>query len=286
MQTTLALGLIKSVVTNRRHGIKGSKLFESGRGYFDFNRTPLDKKTYVIWKNIDRKGRHLTMRAKNEPFRPTERQWLAGIIDHPISPKSWHTPETKGTFFNGKDVLQTWLGGFGIRDVQWHAAPVLDLPFIHPGAAAYLFSKGQILGWLGELHPETTLGFGLNLNEAPFLFELDLETVLDIAGRRTKIETDSLRFPPSTRDISLVVDSPLSHDDISAAIAKFPQSKNLRSWNLFDVYQGANIPQGRKSVAWSFSFQSPERTLTDPEVDVEFKQLSEYLTKTFQAVQR
>ena len=73
---------------------------------------------------------------------------------------------------------------------------------------------------------------------------------------------------------------------MTAAIAKFPQKKNLREWHLFDVFQGANIPADKKSVAWSFSFQSAEKTLTDHEIDGEFKNLTTYLTSTFKAEQR
>lgn len=286
MQTTLAHGLIKAVALNRRHGRKGARLFEVGRGYYDFAKHPVDKKSYSLWKTIDRKGRHLSPRAKNESHRPTERHWVAGIIDQPLATKTWDSAETKASFFDGKKLVLSWLRGFGITDVQLHSIERHDVPFVHPGASAYLFAKGQILGWLGELHPETTLAYDLEVSDAPVVFELDLEAVLECSTKRAKIETNISKFPPSSRDLALLVDKSLSHDAMSDAIGKFQQIKHLKKWHLFDVYEGTNIPTGKKSVAWSFSFQSHERTLTDQEIEGEFKNLTQYLTKTFDAEQR
>ena len=118
------------------------------------------------------------------------------------------------------------------------------------------------------------------------LFELDLEAVLDVSSKRQKVQTEIFRFPPSTRDLALLVDEAVTHDAMSQAIGKFPQKRHLREWNIFDVFPGANIPAGKKSVAWSFSFQSAEKTLTDQDVEGEFKNLTTYLTTTLKADQR
>jgi phenylalanyl-tRNA synthetase beta chain len=178
------------------------------------------------------------------------------------------------------------LKSFGLGDVQVYRAKRDELPFLHPGASAYLVAKGQTLGWLGEIHPEVAVAYGLEPNEAPICFELDLEAVLDASSKRSKPTTDSYKFPPSSRDLALLVDATLTHDEMAAAIGKFPQKRHLRAWHIFDVYQGSSIPAGKKSVAWSFSFQSAEKTLTDGEVDSEFKNLTTYLTTTFKAEQR
>jgi phenylalanyl-tRNA synthetase beta chain len=286
MHTTLACALIKAVSNNRRHGVKGSKLFELGRGYFDFNSKPLQRHASSFYKNLDRKGRHLTIRAREEKNRPTERHWLSGIMDQPLAAKSWDQSETLATFFHVKSVVLSWLRSFGITDVQAHRPDPESLPFLHPGASAYLYAKGQVLGWVGELHPEVSLAYDLEPSQAPMLFELDLEASLDASRKRGKIPTESFKFPPSTRDLALLVDRNLSHDAMAIAIAKFPQKRHLRSWHIFDVFQGANIAQDKKSVAWSFSFQSTEKTLTDQDVDGEFKNLTSYLSTTFNAEQR
>lgn len=286
MHTTLACALIKAVANNNRHGVKGSRLFELGRGYFDFNAKPLNRSAYGIFKSLDRKGRHLSARAREEKNRPTERHWIGGIIDQPWLAKSWNAAEEKTSFFHLKSLVLSWLRSFGIIDVQVNPIENDAVPFLHPGASAYLFAKGQIIGWMGELHPEVALAYELEPNKAPMLFELDLESVLDTSGKRAKIQSDSYKFPPSTRDLALLVDSDLTHDAMASAIAKFPQKRHLHEWRLFDVFQGNNIPKGKKSVAWSFSFRSLEKTLTDQDVEGEFKNLTGYLTTTFKAEQR
>lgn len=286
MHTTLACALIKSVQNNRRHGVKGARLFELGRGYFDFNHKPLQRTAYGMFKNLDRKGRHLSLRAREEKNRPTERHWIAGIIDQPLQSKSWDSAETAATFFSAKSLVFTWLKAFGVNDIQVNRIEKDSVPFLHPGASAYLFAKGQVIGWMGELHPEVALAYDLEPTQAPVLFELDLESVLDTSAKRSKVQTDSFKFPPSTRDLALLVDVDLTHDAMATAISKFPQKRHLRTWHIFDVFQGANIPAGKKSVAWSLSFQSPEKTLTDQDVEGEFKNLTTYLTTTFSAEQR
>ena len=286
MHTTLACALIKAISNNNRHGVKGSRLFELGRGYFDFHAKPLNRSAFSIFKSLDRKGRHLSLRAREEKHRPTERHWIGGIIDQPWSPKTWGSAEETASFFHLKSVVLSWLRGFGVTDVQVHGLEKDAIPFLHPGASAYLFAKGQVIGWLGELHPEVALAYDLELSRTPLLFELDLESVLDASSKRAKIQTESYKFPPSTRDLALLVDADLSHDAMNAAIAKFPQKRHLHEWRIFDVFQGSNIAKGKKSVAWSFSFRSIEKTLTDQDVEGEFKNLTGYLTSTFKAEQR
>lgn len=286
MQTTLTCALLKAAQNNRRHGIKGTRLFELGRGYFDFNSKPLQRSSFALFKNLDRKGRHLSPRAREEKNRPTERHWIAGVLDQPWQDKAWDSSESKADFFTAKGIVLSWLKNFGLADAQVYAINGADLPFLHPGASAYLVARGQMLGWIGEVHPEVAMAFDFEPTSAPICFELDLETVLDASSKRTKISTESFKFPPSTRDLAILVEIGMTHDEMSAAISKFPQKRHLRSWHIFDVYQGTNIPSGKKSVAWSFNFRSPEKTLTDTEVDGEFKNLTTHLITTLKAEQR
>jgi phenylalanyl-tRNA synthetase beta chain len=286
LQTTLAVGLLKAVANNRRHGIKSSRLFEVGRGYFDFSKSPLATSKDSMWFGLNRIGRHLTHKARSESFRPTERHWVAGVLDHPFLEKSWRNSERSADFFDVKLLIESWLSGFGVRKTTWTAVVADDLPFLHPGTSAVVSANRKCLGWVGQVHPEASASYDLNPTEAPYLFEFDLETLIEASLLKLKVNTESQKFPPSTRDLALIVDELTTHDAMAQSIGKFPAKSNLKTWNLFDIYQGENIPKGKKSVAWSFSFQSPERTLTDAEVEGEFKQLSEYLSKTFGADHR
>jgi phenylalanyl-tRNA synthetase beta chain len=147
------------------------------------------------------------------------------------------------------------------------------------------------IGYAGEIHPETAVAFDFAADQAPVVFEFDFDAVFGVAeaaaagmaGSTSKI---MYRFPPSTRDVALLVANTVSHADFSDAVSEFPKRKNLRKFRLFDVYEGGNIPQGTKSMAYTFEFQSADRTLTDNEVEQEVTALVAWLGSKLEAKQR
>lgn len=168
------------------------------------------------------------------------------MIDQPWTTKSWENCESKAEFFTVKGIVLNWLRSFGLNEVKVYPIQSDDLPFLHPGAAAYLVAKGQTIGWFGEVHPEVSLAYELEPTESPICFEIDLEAVLDASIKRSKPPSDSYKFPPSTRDLALLVDVELTHDEMAAAISKFPQKRHLKSWHIFDVYQEKRSQLERK----------------------------------------
>ncbi len=146
--------------------------------------------------------------------------------------------------------------------------------------------NGKTAGVVGELHPRAAAALELDQGGVPVLFELDLEAVFDVKGRGARTAGEPARFPPITRDLALLVDGAVSHADIEAAVGKFKRKQYLARFHLFDVYTGDNLPAGKKSLAYSFAFQSPERTLTDPEVEAEIMALLAWLGETVKATQR
>jgi phenylalanyl-tRNA synthetase beta chain len=138
-------------------------------------------------------------------------------------------------------------------------------------------ANDQVLGYCGEVHPKTVLAYDLELGEAPMLFEIDLENVFSALLGIASFQKETVRFPPVTRDLALVVSQQLTHQEIQSSIEAFPKRKSLDSVRLFDVYTGANLPQDTKSMAYSLSFRSKERTLKDEEVDQEITGLIAWL---------
>ncbi|MCX6118647.1 MAG: phenylalanine--tRNA ligase subunit beta [Proteobacteria bacterium] len=286
MQTSLIAAMLKAVTQNRRRGVKGAKLFEVGRGYFSFVDKKFDHKAFPNWSGLIRKGRHLTPRAKQDQDRPTERHWLSGIIDQPFQQKTWFAKEEPLNFFHVKRTLESWFRIFGIQNTQYSHTTLDQYPFLNPQTSAIISVNGKTLGWLGEIHPETAIQFDLEPKSVPIAFEIDLEVALDIASLQTKRSSESFKFPPTTRDLALLVSDSVTHDEISSVIAKSPSHSLLKHWSIFDVYTGEGIPAGKKSVGWSFQFQSADRTLTDVEVDQEFKIITQFLSDQFKAEQR
>jgi phenylalanyl-tRNA synthetase beta chain len=122
-------------------------------------------------------------------------------------------------------------------------------PFLHPGKAARVES-----GWLGEVHPNVLEGgWGA--------FELDLETLFAGIPERIHYE-DVITYPAVHQDLAFVVPEEVLAGDLVAA-AHEAAGPELREANVFDVYRGGQIPEGKKSIALSVAFQSPERTLAD-----------------------
>jgi phenylalanyl-tRNA synthetase beta chain len=286
MQTTLIPGLLRAVVGNRKRGESGARLFECGRGYFDFSRRQIDTQKYPSFRLWSRPARHIAGKAKADQGRPIERHLVAGIIDHPFSMKSWNLPETAASFFHGKAAILGLFRSFSIAEPEFVRASGDELPFLNPNASATLKIGNRVIGYIGEIHPRTAAKFDLSPDEAPVVFELDLETLFESKGRGQKAGFNPSRFPQTSRDLALLVDKKTSHRDFVDAIGKFKGKKHLTGYRLFDLYEGDKLPEGKKSMAYTFFFQSDERTLTDQEVEQEISGLITCFVEGLGASQR
>ncbi|MBM4252099.1 MAG: phenylalanine--tRNA ligase subunit beta [Deltaproteobacteria bacterium] len=286
LQTTLVPGLLRAVQENRRRSDFGSRLFECGRGYFLFgaDKSGLDP----AFKGLARPGRHYSPRAKSEAERPIERQWLAAVLDQPYLEKTWQNPAVSTSFYHGKATLLGLLRDFGLAEMaQWTAINPNHYPFLHPGAAATVTVAGKLAGYVGELHPAAAAALDLlGSDGAPVVLEVDLETLFDAQSKAQRSSVSVRRFPAVTRDVAFLLPKGKTHADVLAAIKGFKRRQHLTSTELFDVYTGDKLPAGTKSMAYRFAFQSPDRTLTDQEVEPELQALTAWLSQSLEAAQR
>ena len=162
-------------------------------------------------------------------------------------------------FYAMKSVLDGCLRELGSPSCTYQRAAT---ELFHPGRCAAVFLDARQLGYLGELHPSVVSGAGLEGRLVAM--EVDLEPVLDAADvRRAK----SLpRYPGIERDLAVVVEDHLAAAALLATINEVG-GDILESARPFDEYRGAQVSDGHKSVAFALTFRSPERTLTDAEVD-------------------
>ena len=162
-------------------------------------------------------------------------------------------------FYAMKSVLDGCLRELGSPSCTYQRAAT---ELFHPGRCAAVFLDARQLGYLGELHPSVVSGAGLEGRLVAM--EVDLEPVLDAADvRRAK----SLpRYPGVERDLAVVVEDHLAAAALLATINEVG-GEILESARPFDEYRGAQVADGHKSVAFALTFRSPERTLTDAEVD-------------------
>jgi phenylalanyl-tRNA synthetase beta chain len=134
-------------------------------------------------------------------------------------------------------------------------------PALHPGRAARVLRRGEVVGWLGELHPR--LVKALDFTYPPVLFEIDLAAALAVVRSTYQ---DISRFPQVRRDLAVVVDESVTLSTLAERVT-LAASSLLRSLRIFDVYRGPGLEQGRKSVALGLIFQDISRTLTDDDVE-------------------
>jgi phenylalanyl-tRNA synthetase beta chain len=148
----------------------------------------------------------------------------------------------------------------------------------HPGRCAAVTLEGQQLGYLGELHP--TVAASLKVEGRLVAFEIDVEPVLE--SSRTPRAQPLPRFPAVARDLAVVVEEHVAAGSLLAAI-KEAAGDLLEYARAFDEYHGTQVPEGRKSIAFALTFRSPERTLTDAEVDKVMTEIKSALEKRHQA---
>ncbi len=275
LRTTMIPGLLRAVYENRRHGVQGVQLFEAARTFHEPRNLPSELSK--VWKHVATQGAHIPVKAIKDD-RPLEHSRVAGILDQPFTQKSWNQPEIRADFFHAKSIILRYLSSFGVEDVKCIAIEAQDYPWLHPGASATLWTaKGDFLGYAGELHPRTAKAFELDAQSPPVVFELHLEAIFAASRQTQTYASGAQKFPPVARDLALIVPESVRFDQFEAAFLAFKKRKYLQDTRLFDVYQGPNIPAGKKSMAFSLVFQSDEKTLTDKDVEKEVELLLGWL---------
>jgi phenylalanyl-tRNA synthetase beta chain len=171
----------------------------------------------------------------------------------------------KAGFFSVKGILETCFRSFGVYShLAFEPVSGGSLPFLHPGRAASMHLDGRMLGVLGELHPAEALR--LELSDPCVLFELDLRQLVAYGSQPRHVVEPPPKFPAIRRDLALVLDRDFPAAGVLRTVSEL-SSPLLESVELFDVYEGASVPDGKKSVALARRYRSKERTLTDEEVN-------------------
>jgi phenylalanyl-tRNA synthetase beta chain len=167
----------------------------------------------------------------------------------------------EGDFFDLKGVVEELLEKLGIAGAECQHCN--DIVYLHPGRQARIMKGKLDLGFLGQIHPE--VGDNYNLKADAYVAVLNMEVLTMIATFDRKYEGIA-KFPASTRDLSMVMDKSMFVGDITHVIKK-NAGKILENCELFDVYEGDQVGEGKKSVAFSLVFRAKDRNLESAEVD-------------------
>lgn len=181
-----------------------------------------------------------------------------------------------GDFYDLKGIVEKILEIYGVEDKILFRKKTH--PTYHPGKCAEIVLAGKTIGLLGEINPIVAKRYDL---EGPLCAELNTDALL-AAANRVKQFQPLFRYPAIERDISLLVDQEVAVGEMMAVIKKAGGAL-LEKVQLTDVYQGAQIAQGKKSVTFSLQFRSRERTLKDDEVNAVFSKIIRKLEGAFSA---
>ncbi|HYO89621.1 MAG TPA: phenylalanine--tRNA ligase subunit beta [Candidatus Limnocylindrales bacterium] len=192
---------------------------------------------------------------------PDEPRRLGILLVGQRESESWTTPTAAPfDFFDLKGVVERLLEGLHIRGASVRQA---QRPGFHPGRCAELVADDALLGVFGELHPQVAAAFDLGETRV-LAADLDLEALLVRSSDLYAVH-GLPTMPPVLQDIALVVDDAKTNAEVEAVIRKAGGGL-LKDVRLFDVYRGGSVPAGKKSLAYSLTYQTDDRTLTDKEV--------------------
>ena len=183
-------------------------------------------------------------------------------------------------FFQLKGAVERILAGLRITDVTFEAEH--DDPSYHPGRCAKVYAGGKLLGVLGQIHPLAAANYGVDAEL--YTAELRLDGMLAARGA-TPVYTPLPRFPAVTRDVAIVCSADIPVAKLSACILA-AGGQYLKGCELFDVYTGAPIPAGYKSVAFSLTLRADDQTLTDDHAEETMQSVLKALKETFNATIR
>ena len=200
---------------------------------------------------------------------------IAGLAGGLLVPKQWASSNSAIDFYDVKADVESLLALTG-RPEEFSFVPATH-PALHPGQCARIERLGQPVGWLGSLSP--VLVKSLDLVYPAVLFELEI--IPTFASHVPEYQEIS-KFPMVRRDLALLVADNLKFTDLAQA-ARESAGPLLRELNIFDVYQGAGLEKGKKSIALGINLQDTSRTLTDVEVDTVVTAIVLHLSQRFDA---
>ncbi len=255
MRTTVLGSLLDATQRNLAHGAGSVALYESARVYLPRGPT----------------GRNVKDGLTNRPVGPLggdfvgergacclEAHRVGAVAVGSLVPGSWRGDGIPGDFFALKGTLEALAGQLGVA----LAFEPAEEPFLHPGRSAAVRVGEDPAGWIGELHPLVARAWDI---ESATAFEVELAALVAAARAGEELYEDVTTFPAVHQDLAVVVP-----DDVPAAelrrLVLLGGGELLQDAEVFDLYEGDQVGEGRKSLALRLEFRAPDRTLTDEEV--------------------
>jgi phenylalanyl-tRNA synthetase beta chain len=255
MRTTLLPGLLQTVKKNINKRNKNLKFFELGKVFFAGG--------FPEQRDL-----------------PLE-EWSLGAVVTGKREKSWAYGPEEYDFYYLKGVVENLLLGLGYSAEEILFTVAHDWPGLHPGRTALIQVKGQEVGVLGEVHPLVLEKFGIEQRVTAFSLEVEkLWAEQEVSPKVLVVPVT--KFPAVSRDLAILV----PEDITAAAVAELIREQGnewLKEVQLFDLYRGHQIRENCKSLAFSLTWQAPDKTLTDEEVNTFHQKIETALAERFGA---
>jgi phenylalanyl-tRNA synthetase beta chain len=232
MRPTLLFGLLEALAANVRRQSPDVRLFEIGRVF----------------------------EGQGAGVLPREDTRAAVVLTGLRAARAWYTPRAKTDVFDAKGLVEGLVEALGRGEVS--ATPTAA-PYLEDGRAATVVVQGVPVGIVGELHPDVQKAF--DLPASVFVAEVSLDAIEAVPGRVIQYRPLA-RHPGVQRDLAVVVSVDVPAADVGRAIEAI-RPPWLKRVALFDVYEGAQVGPGRRSLAYALLYQADDRTLTDAEVN-------------------
>lgn len=233
MRTSLLSGIVRNAVLNLNHQAQDVRIFEIGKVYL----------------------------PEGENNLPNEINKIAGASTGRRGVEYWEKGEAD--YFDVKSMLESAFDSLSVSNVTKFLA-AHDYPFLHPGQSAVITIVGQEIGYIGEIHPD--LREKLDISKKLFVFEIDIDTISRVSETQKRVFQPLPKFPSVRRDIALIVDETTPVGGILEEIEK-SGSKLIEDAQVFDVFTGGSVEEGKKSVAVSIELRAADKTLTEEEIN-------------------
>ncbi|WP_353323224.1 phenylalanine--tRNA ligase subunit beta, partial [Apilactobacillus kunkeei] len=248
LRMNLVSGLLDDIAYNKARKVDNVALYEQGRVFHKENA---------------------------DVVKPDEIEHLAGAMTGSLVDNSWNQPAKNVDFFLIKGIVNEYLETIGLNGEISYVANE-SYPEMHPGRTADIFVHGHYVGFVGQVHPKIAKQFKIN---ETYVFDLNLQTIIDLPKKEQSYELVS-KYPSIKRDIAMLIDKDVENDLIVKVIEK-RGGAYLVDVKLFDLYEGEHVPEDKKSLAYSLTFQNKHDTLVDDDVNNAMEKVQRNLEKEF-----
>jgi len=251
MRTSLVPGMLETVRRNLNQKNIHLKMFETGKVFLNHSNAPL----------------------------PKERETLILTITGAGQTESWQQSERACDFYDIKGVIETLMHKLHIKKVCFNKPEKSDCPYYRLGYVAQIEAKKKTVGIVGEIHAEVLNNY--QIRQPIYVCEIDYETLYHLIPENI-VARPLPRYPSTFRDMTLILDKNVQADAI-IKVMRSCNEKLVADIDIFSVYDGDPIPDGKKSMSFRVTYQSWDETLKDEKINQIHTEIGKTVVETFQA---